>query len=131
MRHNLLLLLVALVSSWPASAEQPTSVTVRAGEDVRIGYYSVFKRDCSAGLAPEVRITQLPRHGTVTLRTGALATKRVPNCPESRAPATLVFYRAAAGYAGQDFVGYEVVGTTGAPQPQTVTITVTSPAQPI
>ena len=117
-----------LTGAAAASAEEPTpdKATVSSGEEVRLGAYALFEKDCSPGPMPTVRVPATPQHGVIVVRKGKLRTRRVADCPIAEGPASIVFYRAAKGFIGSDAVTFEVVNpTTGKAQPHQVAITVT------
>lgn len=120
-------------SAGPAASQSSQSATlsVASGQQLRLGYYSIFKKDCSAGPVPEIRISSPPKHGSLTLQIGTLATKRLQNCPEAKAPVQVVFYRSSPGYSGPDSVAFDVVNIlTRQTQSHSIAITVVGSTRP-
>jgi hypothetical protein len=106
-----------------------SSAKAEAGKPSRIGYYAIFKKDCSPGPIPEVRVTEPPKHGHLIVQKAKVRTNRVANCPGAEGPAHVVFYRARPDYTGEDTVTYEVTKPSGETQAFSVRITV-DPAKP-
>lgn len=129
------LLALALAFGLGASAAAAQDSRYRSadavtGKPLRIGIYGNVKKDCSAGPLPEVRVTTLPKHGTLAVRAGKVKTNRVANCPNLETPIQGVFYQSNAGYAGADEIGYEVKSAEGKVQSHSVRITVTRQPNP-
>lgn len=95
-----------------AHAAGPETSTTSPGKDVRIGAYSVFRSEgCSAGPAPDIKLTKAPASGVIVLQEGTLTTTRVPNCPKISGPVKQITYRPNPGFTGSDAVSFEVVDT--------------------
>ena len=123
-----LLASILLAQLFPASSEEATlnKVTVASGQEVRLGYYAIFTKNCSVGPLPTIRLSEPAKHGVVRVRKARLRTKNVANCPIAEGPVDLVFYRASANYTGPDSVTYDVINPiTGQTQSHAVAITVT------
>ena len=119
---------IVLAQLFPASSEEATlnKMTVASGQEVRLGYYAIFKKDCSAGPLPIIRLSEQAKHGVIRVRKARLRTKNEADRPIAEGPVDLVLYRASANYAGPDSVTYDVINPiTGRTQSYSVAITVT------
>ena len=109
-----------------ARAADDAPLTTSAGQEVRIGAYAAFKRDCSGGTAAEVRPAGDQRGGVLAVTSGTLTTTHVPGCATVTSPARILTYRPNPGFTGVDRVSFEVVNAAGgAAQAHAVSITVT------
>ena len=62
-----------------------------------------------AGPLPEIKVTQIPRHGVFVIRKGKASARRDGQCPAgTEAEVQVVFYQSRANYIGDDCVSYEV-----------------------
>ncbi len=106
---------VAMLASTAAFAQSAnyTSVETAAGIATRIGYYASAKKDCAPAPLPTIRVIKAPRHGILSIRTGAVVTNQVANCPKLKTPAQVVFYQGNADYQGADELAYEVTTASG------------------
>lgn len=96
-----------------------------AGQDVRLGTYAAFKRDCSGGTAAELRPAGDQRGGILVVTSGTLSTTHVPGCGTATSPARVLTYRPNPGFIGTDRVSYGVVDPqTGTAQAHIVSVTV-------
>lgn len=117
-----------LLGARPLLAAAPETARTDPGKPVRVGYYSVFHPDCSAGAAPDIRVTAAPKAGTIVITGGTLTTKRIASCPKVSAPVRQIIYRPRDGFTGTDEVTFDVVDPAGGkPVSHTVTITVGTP----
>ena len=123
-----LALAALVVASVPAQAAGSEQAKTDPGKPVRVGYYSVFHADCSAGPPPEIRMTASPKSGVVVISDGTLTTKRLANCPKVSAPVRQIIYRPRDGFTGTDEVAFDVVDPKGGKAVgHRVTITVGTP----
>ncbi len=98
--------------SWTAAQTAADQhFTTVSGQEVRLGSYAVFKRDCSGGTAAEVRPTGDQHGGILVLTSGTLSTTRIPNCGKVDAPARILSYRPNPGFTGVDQIRFNVVDT--------------------
>ena len=110
-----------------AGASSDAGVTTAAGKDVRLGAYAVFRRDCTGGVAADVRPAGDQKGGVLIISPGTLATTRVPNCGKVESPARIIVYRPNPGFVGTEHVTYDVVDTaTGQSQTHVVSVNVTN-----
>jgi hypothetical protein len=120
----------ATISSVLAQSMEYTSVETTVGAIARLGFYASIKRDCSPGPLPTITVRKPPKHGSLVVRTGAVATNRVAACPGVKVPALIVFYRSQADYVGTDDVVYDVKESEGRDKAFSVIISVKRAAQP-
>ncbi len=114
----------------PASSSNYTSVEATADKSVQLGYHASAHKNCTPAPPPTIRVIEVPRSGTLTVRQAVLTTNRIAGCLGLKTPAQVVFYMARAGYAGPDHVKYEVTDENGEVSTFDVTITVkASPGQ--
>jgi len=107
-----------------------TSVEATSEKPVQLGYHASAHKNCTPAPPPTIRVIEVPRSGTLTVRQAVLTTNRIAGCPGLKTPAQVVFYMARAGYAGPDHVKYEVTDENGQVAAYDVTITVkVAPAQ--
>jgi hypothetical protein len=105
----------------------PTSRTVTgpAGRDIRIGVFASVRPDCTAGTLPTIRLSEEPKHGKVTVRSGKIRTTNLQKCLAAEVPAFIVIYRSSPDFEGKDEVALDVA-TGEKRQIQRITITVTN-----
>jgi hypothetical protein len=80
---------------------------VTSGAKQRIGFYTALQPDCSASGDVNVRVTKQPEHGTVettatTLFPGYPKENIRSKCNQYKVKGTLVNYKAAEKYTGND-----------------------------
>jgi hypothetical protein len=80
---------------------------VASGAKQRIGFYTALNPDCSASGDVNVRVTKQPEHGTVettatTLFPGYPKENIRSKCNQHKVKGTLVNYKAAEKYTGND-----------------------------
>lgn len=108
-----------------AEAAEDAPLQTTAGQEVRLGAYAAFKRDCSGGTAAELRPAGDQRGGVVVITPGTLSTSRVPGCGTVMSPAHIISYRPNPGFVGTDRVNFGVFDTaTGDVEPHSVAVTV-------
>jgi len=92
----------------PAAAQEQLfrTVKVEAGTPARLAVHVNMKTDCTPGPLAEIKVRQMPAHGTLLLRRGK-ANLKSGKCQGST-PAQALFYLARAGYTGPDKIEYEV-----------------------
>ncbi len=129
MRFTLATLLTLGSAALSATAAQTAAdqrFSTASGQEIRLGSYAVFKRDCSGGTAAEIRPSGEQHGGIVVLTSGTLSTTRIPNCGKVDAPARILSYRPNPGFTGIDHVRFDVVDTaTGQSQTHVIEVTVT------
>ena len=93
-----------LASALPLAAQSVDPETARAipGQEVRLGYFATFKGDCTSGPAPEIKITRPQAHGIIRIQNATMGTTKIPNCPEVKGPAHVVFYQPSPGFSGSE-----------------------------
>lgn len=97
----------------------------RSGQEVRVGAYAAFKRDCSGGTAADLRPAGDQRHGVLVITSGTLSTSHVPGCPTVTSPAHILSYRPNPGFVGTERLSFDVIDpATGGVQAHSVAITV-------
>ena len=108
-----------------AQPVEDTAVTTTAGKDVRLGAYAAFKRDCSGGVAANLRPAGDQHGGVLVITSGTLSTSHVPGCSTVTSPARIISYRPNPGFTGTDRVTFDVVdAATGSRQAHSVAVTV-------
>jgi hypothetical protein len=95
-----------------------------AGKSLRLGTYGNVQKDCTSGPLPTVRVLTPPKHGEVNVRSGNLKAGRITRCPNLRATAQGIFYKASPKYSGTDEVSFEVRAASGKVETHTVRITI-------
>ena len=123
---------VAMLASAAAFAQSANyaSVETVAGAATRIGYYASAKKDCAPAPLPTIRVIKAPKHGVLSIRTGAVVTNRVANCPNLKTPAQVVFYQGNADYQGADELAYEVTSSSGEVGVYNISVTVKEAPKP-
>src|SRR5580700_8733470 len=116
MKHTIIVgLAVALLA--PATlAAQSTSYSraeTTSGAQVQLNYHATAKKDCTAMPLPSMRVLEVPRHGTLTVRKGEAMIAHIADCQPFKTPAEVVFYQSRAAYVGQDHLIYEVTNANG------------------
>lgn len=125
--RGLALVAAIFASAGAAPAQtQPSAVTVPSGKEVRLSTHGVFKKDCTPGPLPDVKVTAPPKNGSFVVKTSTVKTSATSACANKEGPAQVVFYQAKDGYTGSDSVTYQVKSATGQPQSHTVAVTVTA-----
>ena len=93
----------------PAPTSNYTSIEATPAKPVQLGYHaSAHKNNCSPAPLPTIRVIQVPKSGTLTVRRALLTTDKIAGCPGLKIPAQVVFYQARAGATGSDHIVYEV-----------------------
>jgi hypothetical protein len=110
----------------PEAPVASRSVTGPADRDIRIAVFASMRADCTPGSLPSIRLQGQPKHGKVNVRQGKIRATNHQKCLAAEVPAFIVFYRAKAGFEGQDEVALEVV-TGNKRQLHKITVTVTGP----
>jgi hypothetical protein len=96
----------------------------------QIWYYHAFNRDCSLIRGFNVRIEQMPKHGTVelekvdkvidasfaTFRASEETRQRVKNCIGRTIPVIVTYYTSNPGYSGFDSLVMVTTSATGRAQ---------------
>ena len=119
-------LLMATITSHAAEVEK---IRTESGKPVQIGYYLVLRADCSVGKVPEIRLTALPKSGSILVQDGTLTTTQLPNCPKISAPVRQILYQPGNSFMGEDEVRFDVIDPVdGTTVSHSVTITVGAPA---
>ena len=77
------------------------------------------------GALPTIRLSEEPKHGKVTVRSGKVRTTNLQKCLAAEVPAFVVIYRSSPDFEGQDEVALDVA-TGEKRQIQRITITVTN-----
>jgi len=120
--------IAALLSTMAASAEAQDSTyrsaKAHSGQRLQLSAHFTLKRDCSASPAPEIRVITAPSNGTLSIRAGAVRSRRAGSCSNIEAPARIVFYQSNVGYTGPDQVTLEVKKADGSTEAQSIAITV-------
>jgi hypothetical protein len=100
--------LLCVAAPLPAAAQEQLfrSVKVEAGTPARLAVHVNMKADCTPGPLAEIKVRQMPAHGTLLVRRGK-ANLKSGQCQGST-PAQALFYLARAGYTGPDRIEYEV-----------------------
>jgi hypothetical protein len=124
-------LVCCAAGSWLASAAVAqgstnyTSIEATANKPVQVSYHaSAHSANCTAAKLPNVRVTEPPKRGILSVRKAILTTNKVAGCPRLKTPVQVVFYQARSGYTGRDHVVYEVTSENGAVATYDVTVTV-------
>jgi hypothetical protein len=123
---------LALLAGAPAFAQSAnyTSVETVAGVSTRIGYSASAAKNCAPAPLPTIRVIKPPKHGVLSIRTGAVITNQVANCPNLKTPAQVMFYQGGADYQGADELAYEVTSANGEVGVYNISITVKEAPKP-
>jgi len=112
-----------------ASTVQAQSLTAIAGHPVKLYTGYSTNPDCTSEGDLQVRVTQAPQHGRITVKTAGV----FPNFPASnvrsacnrrRVPGVLVHYVSERGYSGFDQLGFQVIFPNGASRTFSGSVTV-------
>ena len=115
----------------PAPTSNYTSIEAIPDRPVQLGYYaSAHKSNCTPAPLPTVRVSQVPKSGTLTVRRALLTTDTIPGCPGLKIPAQVVFYQARPSATGNDHVVYEVTSENGEVGTYDVTINIKEAPKP-
>lgn len=122
-RLTLLILAVAAAPSAHAQRTVPRDrsfrMTAQAGQELRVGTFASWSRDCSAEPAPQIIVGTPPAHGTLSIRPGhstvSIIRQGAADCTGRSYPGTSVWYLPAPGFRGEDRFDYTVqnVRTSG------------------
>ena len=130
-------LVAAVISISTAALAQPaptsnyTSIEAIPDKPVQLGYYaSAHKNNCTPAPLPTIRVSQVPKSGTLTVRKALLTTDTIPGCPGLKIPAQVVFYTARASATGNDHLIYEVTSEDGEVGTYDVTINIKEAPKP-
>jgi len=125
--------LLAFVSAAPIVAASQTLITRhytgKPQTDINVGIFSTFRKNCTAGPLPAIRLVTPPAHGKVTVKEGKLRARNVRDCLASDLPALVALYRSAANFVGQDTFTIELTGADGKSQLQRITVTISGRSQ--
>jgi hypothetical protein len=99
------------------------------GRDVRVGIYTAIRADCNSGPLPAIRLMNPPVHGTISVRRGTLKATNFKQCLATEVPAFVAFYRAAAGFNGNDEFDLEITFAGGRKQIQHFQVNVAGEGQ--
>jgi hypothetical protein len=116
---------VSAQSAPPAPLER--SVKAQSGRDVRVGVFASMKADCTPGQLPTVRLKEMPKNGTVTVKQGRLRATNLKHCLAAEVPAFVAIYRSRPDFTGSDELTLEVVNANGKTQLQRIQVTVEKP----
>ena len=111
--------------SAPETPAVSRTVTGQAGRDLRIAVFASLRPDCTPGALPTIRLSEEPKHGKVTVKSGKVRTTNLQKCLAAEVPAFVVFYRSSPDFEGQDQVALDVVSGDKR-QIQRITINVTN-----
>ena len=115
----------------PAPTSNYTSIEATPAKPVQLGYHaSAHKNNCSPAPLPTIRVVQVPKAGTLTVRRALLTTDKIAGCPGLKIPAQVVFYQARAGATGSDHIVYEVTSENGEVATYDVTINIKEAPKP-
>ncbi len=89
------------------------SVQTPPGQEVRVGIFVNIRTDCTDGPLPGVRVSQLPQHGDVYVKSGKLHATNYQKCSTLDVPALLAFYRSEPDFNGTDTFVLEVKASNG------------------
>jgi hypothetical protein len=130
-------LATAVISNSTAALAQPaptsnyTSIEAIPDKPVQLGYYaSAHKNNCTPAPLPTIRVSQVPKSGTLTVRRALLTTDTIRGCPGLKIPAQVVFYTARASATGNDHLIYEVTSEDGEVGTYDVTINIKEAPKP-
>jgi hypothetical protein len=117
-------LLLLMTSS--ADAQTRTAIV---GRPLKISSINSTNPDCTTEGRVEIRVTQPPQHGRVTVRyTGVFPNFPASNvrsaCNRRRVPGVEVYYVADKGYSGSDSVAIRAISAMGTPHDSTVWLNV-------
>ena len=97
----------------PAPSSNYTSIEATPDKPVQLGYHASAHKNCTPAPLPTIRVIQVPKAGTLTVRRALLTTDKIAGCPSLKIPAQVVFYQARAGATGSDHIVYEVTDFNG------------------
>ena len=99
-------------------AAQAQYLTAISGKPLKLNFSNTTNPDCSSDREPEVRLTQAPAHGRVTIAkardfpTFARQNLRYA-CNARRVAGTRTVYVSRRGYIGTDSVAIEIIFASG------------------
>ena len=96
-----------------AQSTSYSSVEAIGDTPLQLGYYASANKNCTPAALPTLRVTQAPKHGTLTAKRGVLATSKIAGCPDLKIPAQAIFYQSRREYVGPDHLGYEITSANG------------------
>jgi hypothetical protein len=111
-------------SAQPAPTSNYTSIEAIGEKPVQLGYYASANKNCTPAPLPTIRVVDVPKFGTFTIRRAKLKTSKIAGCPGIELDAEVAFYQPRAGGAGIDKVVYEVTTSEGEVSTYDVTIAI-------
>jgi cell division septation protein DedD len=114
--HGVAAVAIGAVASGSVASADPVSreIAASAGRDVRVAVYANIRPDCMPGPLPAIRLVKPPVHGAVTDKRAQLKATNLKQCLAAEAPALVAFYRAAAGFTGEDAFDLEIAAVGAA-----------------
>ena len=104
-RQDIIIALLTLAVATCSAQAQTTTVHTALGKPVALLGLSMNDEYCNYVQGPEIRIAQKPQHGQVqTVRIKLKNQTRNNRCFGTQAEATVLVYKPAAGFVGQDSV---------------------------
>ena len=98
-----------------------TSFDATPGKPVEIGNYAAIGTNCTAGVAPTIKVVEPPKSGTLSVRSGERVYS-VANCPPIKIRAEVLTYEARDGATGTDRLVYDIVSAAGQVSTKDVTL---------
>jgi hypothetical protein len=111
---NYLLVVAALTSSSVvAQSTNYSRADATSGVAVQLNFHATANKNCSAAPPPRIRVLEIPKFGTLTVRKGEATINSIPGCQAFKTTAEVVIYRSRPGYVGQDHLIYELTSING------------------
>ncbi|MBN9669271.1 hypothetical protein [Roseibium aggregatum] len=89
-----------------------TRRTVSANRASTVGIHANYNRHtCSGGALPQFRVTQAPKHGSVSFKQGSFKlNEKAGKCAGQRVKGTVVIFKPKSGFRGEDVfkIGYKM-----------------------
>jgi hypothetical protein len=116
MKYAIIAVLAAALLAPATLIAQSTSYSraeTTSGAQVQLNFHATAKKNCTAMPLPTIRVLEVPRFGTLTVRRGEATIASIANCQPFKTPAEVVIYQSRPAYIGQDHLIYEVTSANG------------------
>jgi hypothetical protein len=116
MKHAIIVGLAVALLAPNTLAAQSTSYSraeTTSGTQVQLNYHATARKNCTAMPLPTIRVLQVPKAGTLTVRRGEATIASIADCQPFKTPAEVVFYQSRPAYVGPDHLIYEVTSANG------------------
>jgi hypothetical protein len=125
------LLVVAALTASPAVAQSTnySRADATSGVAVQLNFHASANKNCSPAPPPRIRVLEIPKYGTLTVRKGEATVNSIPGCQAFKTTAEVIIYRSRPGYVGQDRLVYEMTSVNGEVATFNITVDVKMGAQ--